>query len=259
MTVSIINRKLVGGLGIAILLLGWQLMATLINMPLLLPRPLPVLAQIGIFLMTGSFWHHLGATLLRGLIGFGVAYGCGAVLGFLTGQSPWWRAFFRPLVIFVRSTPTITLIVLALLWLKGDAVALLVVFLVVFPLVVQNVEAGITNIDSDLRQMVTIYQVGRWRRLRFFYLPAVLPFLAAAAAAGLGMTWKVLIAAEVLSSPAWGIGAQLDTARIYLQTERVFAWTTLVVLIGLCFDYLLDYLVQKTFAPKTRGADERSC
>jgi NitT/TauT family transport system permease protein len=244
---STINRKLVGGLGMLVVLLGWQLTATLINMPLLLPRPLPVWAQIGKFLVTGAFWHHLGATLLRGLIGFAISYACGGALGFLTGQSTWLQAFFRPLIIFVRSTPTITLIVLALLWLKGDAVALLVVFLVVFPLVAQNVETGVRSIDPDLREMVAVYQVKRWRRFRCFYIPALLPFLAAAAAAGLGITWKVLIAAEVLSYPTWGIGAQLDTARVYLQTDQVFAWTTLVVLIGFCFDYLLDYLVQRAF------------
>jgi NitT/TauT family transport system permease protein len=256
MTASTISRKLAGGLGILVLMLGWQLTATLINMPLLLPQPLPVLAQIGKFLAAGDFWHHLGATLLRGLIGFALSFGCGAILGFLTGQNAWLQAFFRPLIIFVRSTPTITLIVLALLWFKGDAVALLVVFLVVFPLVVQNVEAGIINIDPDLRQMVTVYQVKRWRRFHSFYIPATLPFLASAAAAGMGMTWKVLIAAEVLSSPAWGIGAQLDTARVYLQTDQVFAWTTLVVLIGLCFDYLLDYLVRKVFSRKTLSSAE---
>jgi NitT/TauT family transport system permease protein len=59
----------------------------------------------------------------------------------------------------------------------------------------------------------------------------------------------------VLSYPAWGIGSQLDTARVYLQTDQVFAWTTLVVLIGLCFDYLLDYLVRRTFK-KTLGNAE---
>jgi NitT/TauT family transport system permease protein len=258
MTVSTIGRRLIGGLGILVLILGWQLTATLINMPLLLPQPQPVLAQIGAFLTTGAFWHHLGATLLRGLLGFTISYSSGAALGFLTGQNAWLQAFFRPLIIFVRSTPTIALIVLALLWFKGDTVALLVVFMVVFPLVVQNVAAGVSSIDPDLRQMITVYQVKRWRRFHFFYIPATLPFLASAAAAGLGMTWKVLIAAEVLSAPAWGIGAQLDTARVYLQTDQVFAWTALVVLIGLCFDYLLDYLVRKVFSKKAFSSAERN-
>jgi ABC-type nitrate/sulfonate/bicarbonate transport system permease component len=39
----------------------------------------------------------------------------------------------------------------------------------------------------------------------------------------------------------------LDTARIYLQTDKVFAWTAIVISIGLCFDYLLDFWLRKPF------------
>jgi NitT/TauT family transport system permease protein len=59
-----------------------------------------------------------------------------------------------------------------------------------------------------------------------------------------------LIAAEVLSYPRWGIGTQMDTARVYLQTDKLFAWTLVVVAMGLVFDYVLDYLLKKPF--KTR-------
>jgi NitT/TauT family transport system permease protein len=252
MTASTISRKILACLGIIALAAGWQLAAALINAPLLLPRPFPVLVQIGTLLATTDFWRHLGATLLRGLIAFTISYSSGVVLGFLTGKLPWLQSFFRPMLVFIRSTPTITWIVLALLWFKGNTVAILVIFLVVFPMVTQNVAAGVVNIDPELQQMIVVYRVGRWRRFCAFYIPATLPFLASAATAGLGLTWKVLIAAEVLSYPTWGIGAQLDTARVYLRTDRVFAWTMLVVLIGLCFDYLLEYLARKAFG---RGAE----
>jgi NitT/TauT family transport system permease protein len=242
MMASFISRKILTCLGIITLMAGWWLAAVLINAPLLLPRPFPVLLQIGTLLAAPDFWRHLGATLLRGLMAFTISYSSGAALGFLTGKLPWLQSFFRPILVLLRSTPMITWVVLALLWLKGSAVAILVIFLVVFPMVAQNVATGVVNIDPELRQMITVYRVGRWRRFGSFYIPATLPFLASAATAGLGLTWKVLIAAEVLSYPTWGVGTQLDTARVYLQTDRVFAWTMLVVLIGLLFDYFLEYL-----------------
>jgi ABC-type nitrate/sulfonate/bicarbonate transport system permease component len=40
----------------------------------------------------------------------------------------------------------------------------------------------------------------------------------------------------------------LDTARTYLQTDLVFAWTLVVMAIGLGFDYLLASLLRKPFA-----------
>jgi NitT/TauT family transport system permease protein len=247
MPVSTINRKLTGCAGVILLFLGWQVGAVWLNQPLLVPTPLAALKQIRLLTASPDFWRHLGASLLRGTAGFGLSYAAGAILGFGAGKIDWLSSFLRPISVFIRSTPSMTLIILALLWFKGDMVAIFVVFLVVFPMVFRNVEDGVGNLDPELEAMISLYQVKRWRRFTAFYLPAIMPFLAAAAASGLGMTWKVLIAAEVLAVPAWGIGAQLDTARIYLQTDKVFAWTVIVIGIGLCFDYILDVLLRNPF------------
>ena len=122
-----------------------------------------------------------------------------------------------------------------------------VTFLMVFPIIVQNFIEGMKSIDQDLLEMADIYRIRSWRRIVYLYLPSLAPFLAAGVSNGLGIAWKVIIAAEVLSYPALGIGTQMDTARVYLQTDKVFAWTIVVVLLGLCFDYLLDSLIKKLF------------
>ena len=43
-------------------------------------------------------------------------------------------------------------------------------------------------------------------------------------------------------------GARMDAARIFLQTPEVFAWTLVVVLLGLLFDRVLENLVEKGIA-----------
>jgi NitT/TauT family transport system permease protein len=247
MPVFTINRKLTGCAGVVLLALCWQIGAVWLNQPLLVPTPLAALRQIRFLAASQDFWRHLGASLLRGAVGFGLSFAAGAILGFCAGKAAWLSSFLRPISVFIRSTPSMTLIILALLWFKGDMVAIFVVFLVVFPIVFRNVEDGVSNLDSELEEMIDLYQIKQGRKFTAFYLPGIMPFLAAAAASGLGMTWKVLIAAEVLAVPAWGIGAQLDAARLYLQTDKVFAWTVIVIGIGLCFDYLLDFLLRKSF------------
>jgi NitT/TauT family transport system permease protein len=247
MPVFTINRKLTGCLGVVLLVLCWQIGAVWLDQPLLVPTPLAALRQIRLLTEDLDFWRHLGASLLRGAVGFGLSFLAGALLGLGAGKIAWLSSFLRPISVFIRSTPSMTLIILALLWFKGDMVAVFVIFLVVFPIVFRNVEDGVSNLDPELEEMIGIYQVKRWRKFTAFYIPGIMPFLAAAAASGLGMTWKVLIAAEVLAAPAWGIGAQLDTARLYLQTDKVFAWTVIVIGIGLCFDYILDFLLRRPF------------
>jgi NitT/TauT family transport system permease protein len=240
MTVSTTGRKWIGAASLLGIVLLWQLTASAVKLPLLFPTPAATLRQLAGLAVSADFWRHLAATLGRGLAGFSLALLSGATLGFWAGRREWLAALIHPWVVVCRSTPSMAFILLALLWLKGDAVALFVVFLVVFPIAVQNILEGVRNVDPELTEMTAIYRISPTRALKALYLPSLLPFLAAAISSGLGMTWKVMIAAEVLSYPKWGIGSQMDGARVFLQTDRVFAWTAVVVIIGLGFDWLLD-------------------
>lgn len=244
---TISRNQWLGLSSILALVFLWQLAAAWIHLPLILPTPCATFAQIAALMVKAEFWHHLGATLGRGFMGFGLALLAGILLGILAGRYRSFEAFLRPIIITMRSTPVMSLIVLALIWFKGEWVPVFVTILMAFPLIIQNIIEGIHSIDKELLEMVSLYRVRKYRIYTNLYLPSVIPFLAAAISSGLGITWKVLIAAEVLSYPTWGIGAQMDTARVYLQTDKVFAWTVVVVVIGLIFDYLLDFLIKKPF------------
>jgi NitT/TauT family transport system permease protein len=242
------SRKLCGAAAVLVFLLVWEAGARWLNKPLLVPLPVEALKQASALLGTATFWRHLGVTISRGLIGFGLAFCSGLAVGLLAGRRAPVQAFCQPLIAMLRSTPSISVIILALIWMKSDQVPVFVAFLVVFPIIVQNVIEGMCQVNPNLLAMVRVFRLNRRQRMLKLYLPSLLPFLAAAAATGLGFTWKVLIAAEVLAYPSWGVGAQLDTARTYLQTDLVFAWTLVVMAIGLGFDYLLASLVRKPFA-----------
>lgn len=244
----ITNRNILSGIAAVGLLLVWYTAASIINKPLILPSPQTALINLLLLIGAKDFWRHLAATLSRGLFAFGLSFGIAIVIGILAGQFRAVEALLRPLVVCLRSTPSMSFILLALLWFRGENVSLFVIILVVLPLLVQNVIEGVRSIDPELLEMVTLYRVKKSRLLLKFYLPSILPFLAAGVSNGLGLTWKVSIAAEVLAYPAWGIGTQMDTARVYLQTEKVFAWTVAVIGIGLLFDYLTDYLLRKPSA-----------
>lgn len=249
----ITNCKFLSGVAVFGLLFMWDAAATFINKPLILPSPQT--AAVNLFWLMGSaeFWRHLAATLNRGLVAFGLSLAIAVAVGITAGRFKSIEAIIRPVIIFLRSTPSMSFILLALIWFRGERAPLFVITLVVLPLLIQNVIEGVRSIDSELLEMVTLYRVKKSRLLLKFYLPSILPFLAAGVSNGLGLTWKVSIAAEVLAYPAWGIGTQMDTARVYLQTEKVFAWTIAVIGIGLLFDYLADNLLRKLNAAR-KGA-----
>lgn len=230
---------------LGVLIAGWAIAARLAGREIILPGPAATLQALARLIVSGGFWAHLAATLWRGLFGFGLSYVAGLVCGLLSGLIPQFDAAFRPLLVTVRSTPSMALILLALIWFQSGAVAVFVTFLVVFPIVTQNVTDGIRSIDPALAEMARVYRVKPSRVVRDLYIPSIIPYLAAGATAGLGLTWKVMISAEVLAGPNLGIGTRMDNARIFLNTAEVFAWTGIVIILGLFFDRVLDALVQK--------------
>ena len=76
-------------------------------------------------------------------------------------------------------------------------------------------------------------------RLRNIYIPAVKPYLRSAVVTGAGFAFKSGVAAEVIGSPAFSIGRKLYESKIYLETEQLFAWTAVIIILSVVFERLL--------------------
>ena len=76
------------------------------------------------------------------------------------------------------------------------------------------------------------------RQVTGIYLPAILPYFRAACSLSLGLCWKAGIAAEVIGLPGGSLGERLYTAKVYFQTEDLFAWTAVIVAVSLIFERL---------------------
>ena len=63
--------------------------------------------------------------------------------------------------------------------------------------------------------MAKAYRFSFGKKMRYLYLPSLLPYFAAACSTGIGIGWKAGIAAEVLGLPKNSIGKALCNAKIY--------------------------------------------
>ena len=89
--------------------------------------------------------------------------------------------------------------------------------------------------------MADVFGVSRVERIIYITLPAMVPYLLAAAHSTLGLAWKVVIAAEVLSLPEIGIGSEMQTAQLTLETADVMVWTTTAVLVSGISEWVLRF------------------
>lgn len=237
----------------ALWLLLWQLAALAVGEELLLPAPLPVLRRMlalpGQPLFWGSCFHSLG----RILLGFLLGAAAGILLAVITSALPPARLFFAPAMAAVKATPVASFVILALVWIKGRSLSVFIAFLMVLPLVWQNVSQGIGAADVRLLEMAAVYRFSWVRKIRAVYLPAALPHLLSALRVGLGFAWKAGIAGEVIAIAPGSIGLQLYNAKISLEMPDLFAWTGFIILMSVALERGLLRLMARRSGPGKEG------
>jgi NitT/TauT family transport system permease protein len=218
--------------GIACIVVAWWVIAFFLDASIILPGPGETFRRLWTELSSGAFYRHLAVTAFRAVTGFLLSLAAGLVWGVAAGLSPRARSVLTPALVLIRSTPVIAVILLAIIWFSPNAAPVIVTWLMVMPIVEQSVEHGVRSGSSALIEMATLFRVPRRRIIRDIHVPALRPFVRGASHSGLGMAYKVTVAAEVLVQPPWSIGGAMQEARFYLDTPRLIGLTIVVILLG---------------------------
>ena len=225
-------------------LLIWQLGAMAMDQQILLVSPIAVLIRLGTLAVESSFWKAVGFSLLRITGGFFLGAAVGTVLAALSARLRRVEELLAPLLLAIKSIPVASFIILSLILFSSRNLSVLISFLMVLPVLYTGTLSGIRAMDKQMLEMARVFQIPAPRRVRYVYLPQVLPYFRAACASALGLCWKSGIAAEVIGMPAGSIGERLQQAKIYLDTPDLFAWTLVIVLVSLAFERLFLALLQ---------------
>lgn len=224
----------------------WKILSIQVGAEILVPPPESVLRSCVALLREPGFLESVFHTILRSILGFSIALVAALVMGITGGTFKTAYILFIPIVSITKATPTMSVILLALIWVHTEIAPVLVGFLVIFPILYGNIVAGIKNVDSNLLQMAKMYRIRKKRIITELYLPSIFSYLIAGASTSLGLNLKVVIAAEVLSQPRMSIGTHLQMEQISLNTAGVFAWTLVAIAISSCFDWGLGRIQKKT-------------
>jgi NitT/TauT family transport system permease protein len=242
------GRLAIGGASIVLLLLIWKLLAVAVGADIVLPPPERVLGQALALYPTPKFLAALGATFLRGLTAFFLSVIFGAAAGFAAGLSPRFDAALAPLLTVIRATPVLALILIALFWFPSSIVPIFAAFLMAFPIMVTSAASGAKAADPRLLEMSRLFRVPRREEFFGLRLPAAAPSLLAGAKNALGLSWKVVVAGEVLSQPVHALGSGMQDSRVLLETPSVLAWAAASVILCGLTEWLFGLLTSKAAA-----------
>ncbi|QXM06857.1 ABC transporter permease [Crassaminicella indica] len=245
MRIFTIKNKLPTILSILLLLFIWRMSSEIIASKIILPSPEATCKSLLILMKSENFFKIVLMTIKRGCIGFFLSCSLGLLIGLLTGSHLFLERLIEPILVVIKSTPIMSIIILALIWFKTEYVPIFVSFLVAFPIICVNVSEGIKSVDVKLLEMAKIYHVRKYRIILEIYLPAISRYFLAGVSTAMGIGWKAVIAAEVLSQPNFAIGTSLYNAKVYIETENVFAWTVIAVLLSFIFERAIRILEKK--------------
>lgn len=227
------------------LLILWEIVSRIVGAGILVPRPGETWQELVQIIHSENFWPAVIGTTTRSLIGFGLTLFAAVLFAVMAGLWKPLYYLFSPLVVITKAAPPISIILLALIWLGTEKAPVLVGFLVIFPIIYTNIIAGVDNVDPKLIELATMYRIRRLRKLSEIYLPSIMPYVLAACSTALGLNLRVVIMAEVLSQPPISMGTSLQSARIFLNTAGVFAWTVVAIALAALFDFIVSSLRKK--------------
>ena len=231
-----------------LLLLGvWQAAAMLLDQKIILASPAQVLVRLFTIWREPGFVGTIWFSFARIAGGFLLAFALGILLAVLAGKSEWVEILLSPVMITIKTVPVASFVIIALVWLSSDRLSIFISFLIVLPVIYNNVLSGIKNIDRKMLQMADIYKLPWNKRFRYIWLPAIKPYLLGGTTTALGMAWKSGVAAEVIGIPEGSIGEMLYNAKLYLNTADLFAWTVIIVLVSVLFEKLFMWILRKVY------------
>ena len=224
-------------LSIFFFLIIWEGVALYIDNSLLFPRVSEIFLSLKNLVASGDFILILWNTLSRFFISIVFSLILAIIFSVASYRYEVISFLLFPFIIFLRAVPTIAIIIVVLIWSSVERVPIVVGMLILFPILYESILGGIKNVDKNLLKMSKVFKVSTKRVVRDIYIPSIYYSISSNIPSYMGLTFKVIIAGEVLSQESLSIGGEIFINKIYLESSNIFAWIIVVI--------VLNYFLEK--------------
>lgn len=231
----------------------WFIIALIVDNDLLFPGPYEVLVKLFQLFTTSKFWINTLSSLYRVMIGIIIAIIVGVSLGYLSFRFKFVYALLYPLMTILRATPVASFIILIALFIGAITVPSIITIIMVLPIVWVNIYTGLNDVDKNLKEVCTVYKLSLKNRIKALYLPSLMPYFTSSILSSIGLGWKAGIAAEILFPPLKSIGKSIAESNQLLLTTDLFAWTLVVIILSVLFEFLTKHIIKLTARKKSGG------
>lgn len=238
---------------LAALVGGWEWAASTGRLnPFIFSMPSRVWSLTVRLVTEGDLLVHLGATVYRTLLGFGIATAAGVVVASLLWWSPFWARVLEPYLIVLNSVPKVSLGPLFVVWL-GMNVRSVLAMTIAISIVVTIVMVYSAFRQTDPNKILLLRSFGA-TRLQVFQkvvFPAAVPTLIGAVKVNIGLAWVGTIMGEFLVAGT-GLGYLIVYGGQVFNMTLVMSSIVLLLIVSTAIYYVVDLMERRL--QRIRGA-----
>ena len=236
-------------LALSIVLAVWAIASASYGNPIVLPAPDVTLRVFFQMFAEKSFWVNIGWSTLRALICFGFSFVLALLFAALGNLFKPLNKTIAPIITILRAAPTVAVILIIYAFMMAETkLAIVVGFLIAFPILYSAFYSAIEGVDKDLIEMANVYKVRARDKVFSIYLPSISNTLFDMSKSTISLTFKVVVAAEILTYIPKSIGTQIMYAKNVYDIDYLLAWTIASIVIAFLlegFVALLKYVWRK--------------
>ena len=234
------KKSLKNGLAIVVsvslIILIWFAVAVRIDSELIIPTPSLVLKNVFMAFFEASVWRAVFGTLGRVAVSFLISFAVALLFAIAANRFKYLEKAFYPLVAAMRATPTMSVILLCLIWLKPSKSPVAVSFIVVFPMLYSAILNALKNRNKSIEEMAKSYGVGRVKIFFGITVREVIDGLFSDFITILAFNVKLTVAGESLANTRQSIGREMSVANVNFETARLLALTVIAILLSIIIE-----------------------
>ncbi len=184
----------------------------------------------------GVLGKNFASSLARVLIGLCSGSIAGIMVGVIMGWKNVVNKALKPIVSLLYPIPALGWLPLLMLWIGiNELLPITIIFICSFFPVVYNTATGIRNVDRKYILAAETLGASNIRILFKIVIPLALPNIFTGLRLEAGMSWRVLVAAEMVAIPT-GIGALLMQAESLVRVDIIMVCLIVLSIMCLLFE-----------------------
>lgn len=208
------------------------------------PSLLQLASTFVVVMSSSDIYVHMGASVLRVLVGFSMAGVIGILLGLFLASDKRFSEL-KIVIELLRPIPPIAWIPIAIIMFGlGNMSAYFIVFLGAFFPIFTNTYFGASSVPLLYKRVAASFEVPPVLYIVRILIPYTLPYIFTGLKIGIGMAWMSVIAAELIGAQS-GLGYYIQMNRIMLQTDNIMIGMMLIGLIGILVQKMIEYLEKR--------------